>query len=118
MQDLKSQNIRMAGSQHGQNHKFRNQLQQFSSDNDGVTPNNESNMFLSNQPNNGNIVNSMSIKNDALFQNRGGIMNRVKTQDASATENMIKSVTPARQKQDKIAQKALSDMQERSKNLT
>lgn len=47
-------------------------------------------MFLSNQHNNGHIISSMSIKNDALFQNRGGIMNRVKTQDASATENMIK----------------------------
>lgn len=47
-------------------------------------------MFVSNQHNNGNIISSMSIKNDALFQNRGGIMNRVKTQDASATENMIK----------------------------
>ena len=46
----------------GQNYKFRNQLQQFSSDNDGVTPNNESNMFLSNQHNNGNIINSMSMR--------------------------------------------------------
>lgn len=75
-------------------------------------------MFVSNQHNNGHIISSMSIKNDALFQNRGGIMNRVKTQDASATENVIKQVTPARQKQDKLAQKALADMQERSKNLT
>ena len=80
----------MMGSQNGQNYKFRNQLQQFSSDNDGVTPNNESNLFLSNPNNNGNIINSMSIKNDALFQNRGGILNRVKTQDASTTENMVK----------------------------
>lgn len=90
LQDLKSQNIRMMGGQNGQNYKFRNQLQQFSSDNDGVTPNNESNLFLSNPNTNGNIINSMSIKNDALFQNRGGVLNRVKTQDASTTENMVK----------------------------
>jgi hypothetical protein len=42
----------------------------------------------------------MSIKNDALFHNRGGIMNRVKTQDVTGNE---KQATPARQRQDKIA---------------
>lgn len=57
----------------------------------------------------------MSIKNDALFHNRGGIMNRVKTQDAAGND---KQATPARQRQDKIAQKALAEMQEKSKNLT
>ena len=106
----------MIGGAHGHPNKFRNQLQQFSSDND-VTPNHEMNNFLASQTNQGNVINSMSVKNDALFQNRGGILNRVKTQDATATENMIKQAAPARQKQDKIAQKALYDMQEKQKNL-
>jgi len=75
---LKSQNLRVVSGTNGQNYKFRNQLQQFSSDNDGLTPHNESGTF-SNQNAGGNIVSSMSIKNDALFHNRGGIMNRVKT---------------------------------------
>ena len=76
----------MMGGQNGQNLKFRNQLQQFSSDNDGLTPQNESGNF-SNQP---HVIGSMSLKNDsALFLNRGGIMNRVKTQDALVTDNLI-----------------------------
>lgn len=95
LQDLKSQDIRMIGGAHGHNNKFRNQLQQFSSDND-VTPNHEMNNFLASQTNQGHVINSMSVKNDALFQNRGGILNRVKTQDATATENMIKQAAPAR----------------------
>jgi hypothetical protein len=76
----------MMGGMHGQNNKFRNQLQQFSCDNE-FSSQNASNLFM---PNTGNIINSMSLKNEAaLFQNRGGVMNRVKTQDVGATENMI-----------------------------
>lgn len=47
-------------------------------------------------------------------------MNRVKTQDALVTDNLINNNqgTPARQRQDKAAQKALADIQEKGKNYT
>lgn len=45
-------------------------------------------------------------------------MNRVKTQDAFVTDNLMNQGTPARQRQDKIVQKALSDIQDKGKNYT
>lgn len=46
-------------------------------------------------------------------------MNRVKTQDASAAEHLASQLqmSPLRQKQDKLAQKALKDVLDRTKNL-
>lgn len=119
LQDLKGQNVRGGSGANGQNYKFRNQLQQFSSDHDGLTPNHNESKTFSNQNAGGNIVSSMSIKNDALFHNRGGILSRVKTQEAVGNSGNIlnQQQTPARSRQDKVAQKALADMQERSKNL-
>ena len=60
----------------------------------------------------------MSLKNDEYFQNRGGIMSRVNTEDAGVAPALDQTASPSRQRLENLAFEALKDCEEAEARLT